>query len=97
MPIILAWLGRLIVTSIGSWILTALVSVGVGFAAHKAGVGLIDSSQIMSTLRSTSLWNWVSYLKLDVDITIILSAWAGRGITDGLKVSLAELPKKAGS
>jgi len=52
MPIILAWLGRLIVTSIGSWILTALVSVGVGFAAHKAGVGLIDSSQIMSTLRS---------------------------------------------
>jgi len=96
MPVILAWLGELIVSSIGAWCISALVSLGVGFAAHAVASGVIDSSSIMTNLRSTSsLWAWVSYLKLDVDITVILSAWAGRSITDSVKANLVALPKKA--
>lgn len=96
MPVILAWLGELVISSIGAWVLSALVSVGIGFVASKAASGLIDSSQIMAAMReSSSLWGWVGYLKIDQDITIILSAWAGRAITDGLRAHLAALPKKA--
>lgn len=96
MPVILAWLGELVISSVGAWVLSALVSVGIGFVASKAASGLIDSSQIMTAMReSSSLWGWVGYLKIDQDITIILSAWAGRAITDGLRAHLAALPKKA--
>jgi hypothetical protein len=96
MPAILAWLGWLIATSIGSWCISALLALGVGFVAHTAGVGIVDHTAIFSAMQSSSaLWNWVGYLHLDTDITIVLSAWAGRTITDNLKVHLTALPKKA--
>ena len=96
MPIVLAWLGELVVSSVGAWALSALVGVGVGFVASKAASGLIDSSSIMTAFRSSSaLFAWVTYTKLDVDITIVLSAWAGRAVTDSVKAHLARIPKKA--
>jgi uncharacterized membrane protein len=96
MPVILVWLGTLIATSVGSWCISALIALGVGFAAQTVGAGLIDHTAIFSAFQSSpALWNWVGYLHLDTDITIVLSAWAGRSITDHLKVHLAALPKKA--
>ncbi|HEV7121837.1 MAG TPA: hypothetical protein VGN24_00230 [Rhodanobacter sp.] len=97
MPAILLWLGSLIATSIGSWCVSALLSLGIGFAADKAGVAIIDHTAIFSAMQSSAvLWNWVGYLHMDTDITIILSAWAGRTLTDNLKVHLTALPKKGG-
>jgi hypothetical protein len=96
MPVLLAWLGELVVSSVGAWALSALVGLGVGFVASTVASGLIDSSQIMTALRSSSvMWGWVGYLKIDTDITIILSAWAGRAVTNSVQAHLTKLPKKA--
>jgi hypothetical protein len=95
MPVLLVWLGSLIATSIGSWAISALLALGIGFAAQSVGAGIIDHTAIFSAFQSSSvLWNWVGYLQLDRDITIVLSAWAGRAITDHVKVHLTALPKK---
>jgi hypothetical protein len=96
MPAIVAWLGWLIASSIGSWAISVLLALGIGFTANAVGAGIIDHTAIFSAFQSSSaLWSWVGYLQLDRDITIILSAWAGRTITDHVKVHLTALPKRA--
>lgn len=96
MPVILVWLGDLVVTQIGFWCVSAMLSLGIGIAAAKVMPGVIDHTGIFSAMQSSQvLWNWVGYLNIDTDITIILSAWAGRAITDSLKLHLAAVPKKA--
>lgn len=92
MPIIVAWIGRMIATSIGEWLLSALLAVGIGFIANKAGVAIIDKTPIMTMFKSSGLWNWVSYLMIDQDISIVVSAWAGRALADHIKVNLTKLP-----
>lgn len=95
MPVIVAWLGEMIATSVGEWAMTALLALGIGFGAQAVGAGVIDHTAIFADFMANSkMWAWVSWLKLDQDVTIILSAWAGRSITDGLKVHIEKLPSK---
>lgn len=96
MPVVVAWIGEMIASSIGQWILSALLSIGIGFVSSKVATGVIDTSSYMQMLESSGLWNWISYLRLDKDITIIASAWAGRAITDSFKAHLTKLPSKSG-
>ena len=96
MPAILVWLGSLIVTNIGYWVVSLLLSLGVGLAAHAVAPGIISAVPIFAKFQASSvMWNWVGYLNIDTDITIILSAWAGRTLTDSMKVHLTAIPKAA--
>lgn len=95
MPVIVAWIGEMLVSVVGQMVLSALLSVGIGFIASKVGSGVIDHTEMMADMKATGLSNWVSYLRIDQDITIILSAWAGRALTNGLRAHLAAIPAKA--
>lgn len=89
MPIIVGWIGEMLLTVVGQLALSALISVGIGFAANAGVSGFIDSSSIRSMMGSAGpLLGWVGVFRLDQCMTIILSAWAGRAITDALKVRL---------
>ena len=94
MPVLVAWIGEMLLSIVGQMVISGLLAVGIGFASHAAVAGLIDHSSIFNEWRSSAvLWNWVGFLKLDTDVTIYLSAWAGRALTDAAKVRIAALPK----
>jgi len=89
MPIVIAWIGEMLLSVVGQLALSALISCGIGFAANAGVSGIIDSTSIRGMLGSAGpLLGWVGVFRLDQCMTIILSAWAGRKITDALKVRL---------
>ena len=89
MPIVVAWIGEMLLSVVGQLALSALVSLGIGFAANAGVSAVIDSTSIRSMMGSAGpLLGWVAVLRIDQCITIIISAWAGRKITDAAKVRL---------
>lgn len=89
MPVVVGWIGEMLLSVVGQLALSALISVGIGFAANTGVSAVIDSSSIRGMLGAAGpLLGWVAVLRIDQCITIILSAWAGRKITDAMKVRL---------
>ena len=83
MPIVVAWIGEMLLSVIGQMAISALVSIGIGFAGSAVASGVIDSIGISSMLGSAGpLVDFMGWMKIDVAVTIVLSAWAGRKITD---------------
>ncbi|WP_158754016.1 DUF2523 domain-containing protein [Dyella sp. S184] len=94
MPILVAWIGEMLLSIVGQMVISGLLAVGIGFASHAAVSGLINNSSIFAEWKASgAMWNWVGFLHLDTDVTIYLSAWAGRMLTDAAKVRLTALPK----
>lgn len=92
MPVLIAWIGEMLLSTVGQLALSALVSLGIGFAANAAFSGVIDSSNIQSMLGGAGpLLGWVGYLRIDQAMTVILSAWSGRMIVNAARVTLTSL------
>jgi hypothetical protein len=89
MPIVIAWIGEMLLSVVGQCVLSALVSVGIGFVASKATSGLIDATGIKAALGAAGpLVDYIGWFGIDTAMTIVLSAWAGRKITDAARVHL---------
>ena len=87
MPVLVAWIGEMLLSVVGQMVLSALVSVGIGMVASKVFSGVIDSSAIRNALGGAGpLLGYIGWFGIDTAITIVLSAWAGRMITDAAKV-----------
>jgi uncharacterized membrane protein len=98
MPVVVAWIGEMLLTVVGQMAIRALVGLGVGFAVHAAASGAISTSTMQSYFAGAGpLLNWMGFFGIDTSMTIILSAWAGRVITDSVRASLAQLPATSGS
>lgn len=98
MPVFIAWVGEVLLTVVGQMAIRALFAVGIGFAVHAAASGVISTSTMRSYFAGAGpLLNWMGFFGIDTSMTIILSAWAGRMLTDSLKASLAQLPSAAAS
>ena len=89
MPVVIAWIGEMLLSVVGQMALSALVAVGIGFLANKVVSGVIDHSQIAGYLANSGVAEWMGFFGVDKAITIYLSAWAGRRITDAARVHLA--------
>ena len=88
----------MLLSTVGQLVLTAMVAVGIGFVSNAAFSGAIDSSAIQSMLGGAGpLLGWVGYLRIDQAMTVILSAWSGRMITNAARVSLTALKSSKGS
>lgn len=87
MAVVVAWIGEMLLSIAGQLILSALVSLGIGFAASKLVSGVIDPIGIKSMLGNAGvLLDYLGWLGVDQAITIVLSAWAGRKITDAARI-----------
>jgi hypothetical protein len=94
MPVVIAWIGEMLLSVVGQMVLSAMVAVGVGLVASTAASGVIDSSSLQSYMGAAGpLLAWVGVLRIDQSITVILSAWAGRVIVDAARVRLTSLSK----
>jgi len=98
MPVLIAWIGEMLLTVVGQLAIRMLIAVGVGFLANAAFSGAISSTNIQSMLGGAGpLLNWVGYLRIDQAMTVILSAWSGRMLTNAAKVTLTSLNAASGS
>lgn len=89
MPVVVAWIGEMLLSVVGQMALSALAAVGIGFLSHSVGSAVIDSTGIRTMLGSAGpLVDYMGWIGVDQAVTIVLSAWAGRKLTDSLKVSL---------
>lgn len=83
MPVLVAWIGEMLLSVVGQLVISALVSLGIGFVASKAVSGVIDTIGIQQMLGSAGvLVDYLGWFGIDQAVTIVLSAWAGRKITD---------------
>lgn len=91
MPVVVAWIGEMLLTVVGRMAISALISVGVGFALHAVGHSVGEEPEIQAMLAQAGpLAAYVGWFGLDQAITIILSAWAGREATEALKSYVTE-------
>jgi len=91
MPVFVAWIGEMLLTVVGRLVISALVSVGIGFALHATGHAALEYGPIQNMFaKAGPLLSFVGYFGLDTFMTIILSAWAGREITDAAKAYITE-------
>lgn len=96
MPVLVAWIGEMLLSVVGQLVFSALISLGIGLLAQSAASGVIDHTQIGAAFAASGMTNWVGFFGIDKGMTIVLSAWAGRKITDALKVHFVA-KQKAGS
>lgn len=95
MPVVVAWIGEMLLSVVGQMVLSAFVSLGIGLLARSAASGLIDHTQIGAAFAASGMTQWIGFFGVDKGMTIVLSAWAGRRITDAAKVHFVAKAKAA--
>jgi hypothetical protein len=93
MPAFAVWFVWLLATSVGSIIISAFLSLGIGLMAGSLVEVTGLSSQIHSMMGAAGpFYDYFVFFGGDTVITIILSAWAGRALKDSLKMHLVKKP-----
>jgi len=97
MPVVVAWIGEMLLSVVGQLVLSALVSLGIGMVASKVGGGIIDATGIRAAMGNAGavMMNYAGWFGIDTAITIVLSAWAGRKIVDAARVHFVTKAAKA--
>jgi hypothetical protein len=86
MPVLVVWLAEMLMSVIGQLALSAIAAVGIGFATRAVGGAVDFGGHIRTVLgQAGPLYDYVIFLGMDQAITIVLSAWAGRKVTDAAK------------
>lgn len=92
MPVIVAWIGRMLLTVVGEMAVRALIGASVGLATYKLVVAPVRQAIATRLGGAGDLAGYVGFLGIDVAVTIILSAWIGR---TAVSASKAFFVKKA--
>lgn len=90
MPVLIAWVGRMLATYAGELALRALIGVGLGFATYHFGVTAIKGTITSYLNGGGQIVAYVGWLGIDKAVTIILSAWAGRLAVSAGKAALVK-------
>jgi hypothetical protein len=86
MPEVIAWIGEALLSVAGQFAIRMLLGLGIALATRGLASGLIDHTQIGAAFASSGMTQWIGFFGIDKGITIVLSAWAGRALTDAAKV-----------
>lgn len=78
MPVVIAWLGTLVASTIGQWALSALVGVGVGLVTMKVAIEPGEALIRSYFAQSGPMLAYIGWFGVDQAVTIIVSAWIGR-------------------
>ena len=97
MPIVIAWIGEMLLSVVGQLVLTAIVSLGIGFAtSHLTSSVIPGEAQLRAAMGSSGVMvDYVGWFGIDQAITIILSAWAGRAVVGAARAHIVS--KRSGS
>lgn len=92
MPVVVAWIGEMLISYIGQIVISAMLSLGIGLLAQKVGSAVFDSSPIKAAMGSAgqTMMAYAGWFGIDKAITIVLSAWMGRKATDAARISFVK-------
>jgi hypothetical protein len=91
MPVLVAWIGEMLLSTVGQMVISGLVSLGIGFATSAiAGSSVVPGEAQIKAMLGTAgpMVDYVGWFGIDKAITIICSAWMGRAITDSAHAML---------
>lgn len=85
MPVLVAWIGSMLLTAIGEMAIRALIGVGVGLATTKLVIDPMRDRIAAQLAQSGDMVDWIGFLGIDTAITIVISAWIGRSAVSASK------------
>jgi len=85
MPIIVAWIGRVLLTVAGEVMVRALVGAGIGLVSYQVLITPVRNEIATRLAGAGPLAQYIGFLGIDVAITIVLSAAAGRAVVNNSK------------
>lgn len=98
MPVVVAWIGRMLLSVAGRMVISGLVAAGIGLATGAAFSAIGMGDKIRAMLGSAGpLYGWVGFFGLDTAITIILSALAARAAVNAAKAYFVAAKPKGGA
>lgn len=85
MPIVVVWIGRMLLTVAGEFLIKALVGSLIGVATYTLVVSPVRSLIAARFQTAGVLADYIGFLGIDVAVTIVLSALAGRAAISSSK------------
>jgi hypothetical protein len=85
MPVLVAWIGRLLLTVGGEILIRAFVGAGIGMATYALQVNVVRPLIAARFAAAGPLADYIGFLGIDVAVTIVLSALAGKAAVSGSK------------
>lgn len=85
MPIVVAWIGRALLTVAGEMLIKALTGAAIGVATYTLVVNPVRQAIAERFAAAGVMADYVGFLGIDVAVTIVLSALAGRAAINSSK------------
>jgi hypothetical protein len=77
----------MLLSVIGQLAISALVSIGIGFATSTVASYVNLGGNIRTVMAGAGpLYAYIGFFRIDTAITVVLSAWAGRMIVSAARV-----------
>jgi hypothetical protein len=91
MPLIVSWIAALLETRLGSWIISALLTLGISFVSYKFSVAPFRDYIIGAFSGAPAMYaNIIGYLWIDRGLTMVLGAKTSQMATKGLTAVLTK-------
>lgn len=85
MPVIVVWIGRMLLTVAGEMLIKAIVGASIGVATYTLVVNPVRDQIAQRFAAAGAMAEYVGFLGIDAAVTIVLSALAGRAAVDSSK------------
>ena len=93
MPTLVAWIGRMLLTVAGEFLIKSLVGAAIGVATYTIVVNPVRA-QIQARFAGLGeISDYVGFLGIDVAVTIVLSALAGRAAVNSSRAYFTKRAK----
>lgn len=91
MPVLIGWLGALLETKLGQWVIQILLTLGISFVTYKVGVAPFRDLIMSSFSAMPAMFaNILGYMWVDRAISMILSAAVAKEATKGMSAVLTK-------
>jgi hypothetical protein len=71
MPVVIAWIGEMLLSVVGQLAFSVLVSLGIAMVANTGASVLIDHTQIGNAFAASGLTQWIGFFGVDKGMTIV--------------------------
>lgn len=89
MPALVAWIGALLESRLGTWVIQVLMTLGISFVTYKAGVEPFRELVAAQFSAMPAMYaNIIGYLWIDRCFTMIFSAYAAKQATSSMSAVL---------
>jgi len=85
MPVLIVWVGRMLLTVAGEMLIKALVGASIGIASYTLVVNPVKAMIAARFAAAGPIADYIGFFGIDAAVTIVLSALAGRAAVDSSK------------